>query len=76
MHKSSLTCLERLKVLVKVEKQMKKLTKMKESLINGGTSKLATGKSLFIASILANLTGVELSFLETYDGITSSSITM
>ena len=75
LHKSSLICLKkkkRLEVLTEVEKQMKKLSKMKESLINGGTLKLALGRSPFVASILSKmlLVGAKLQSLETYDGTT------
>ena len=46
---------ERLKVHTKDEKQMKKLSEMKESPINGGTSKLAPRRSPSIASILSRM---------------------
>ena len=60
---------ERLEVLSEVEKQMKKLFEMKESLINGGTSKFAPGKSPFVIAILSKTppTRVKLPSLEAYD---------
>ena len=67
---------KRLKVLIEVEKQMKKLSKMKESLINGGSTKLALGRSPFVASILSSMlpVGTKLPSLETYDGTTDPEV--
>ena len=49
---------------------MNKLCEMKESLINGGTSKFAPRKSSFVTVILLKMlpTGAKLPSLETYDG--------
>ena len=60
---------ERLEVLSEVKKQMNKLFRMKESLINRGTLKFSLGKSPFVTTILSETlpTKAKLPSLETYD---------